>query len=137
MPFKDDLQEVYDKAIKPACIRAGFESLRVDELQGPFNINRKIIEYLFSSDAIIADLTGWNPNVFYEMGVVHTLDNKTLMIIQRKDQLPLRRQQLSLSLIRTNQVWPGQTDGRYSRSLKPNRRMATAPHESGAGIQAA
>lgn len=88
MPFKDDLQEVYDKAIKPACVKTGFESLRVDELQGPFNINRKIIEYLFSSDAIIADLTGWNPNVFYEMGVAHTLDNKTLMIIQKKDQLP-------------------------------------------------
>jgi len=88
MPFKETLKEVYWKSIKPACTKAGFESLRVDELKGPFNINRKIIEHIFLSDAIIADLTEWNPNVFYEMGVAHTIDNKTVMIIQKKDRLP-------------------------------------------------
>jgi nucleoside 2-deoxyribosyltransferase len=88
MPFNDKLREVYDKAIKPACVKAGFESRRVDELKGTFNINRKIIEHIFSSDAIVADLTGWNPNVFYEMGVAHAIDNKTIMIIQEKENLP-------------------------------------------------
>jgi nucleoside 2-deoxyribosyltransferase len=88
MPFKDDMKEVYRSAIKPACEKAGFTSLRVDELKGAFNINRKIIEHIFSSDAIVADLTGWNPNVFYEMGVAHAIDNKTITIIQKKDKLP-------------------------------------------------
>ncbi len=88
MPFKDELKEVYWKAIKPACTQAGFASLRVDELKGTFNINRKIIEHIFSSDAIVADLTDWNPNVFYEMGLAHAIDNKTIMIIQQKDKLP-------------------------------------------------
>ena len=88
MPFKDDMKEVYRSAIKPACEKAGFTSLRVDELKGAFNINRKIIEHIFSSDAIVADLTGWNPNVFYEMGVAHAIDNKTVTIIQKKDRLP-------------------------------------------------
>ncbi len=53
-----------------------------------FNINRKIIENIFESDAIIADLTSWNPNVFYEMGVAHAIDNKTIMIIQKDQKLP-------------------------------------------------
>lgn len=88
MPFSDNMKEVYDKAIKPACDKAGFDSLRVDELKGAFNINRKIIEYIFNSDAIIADLTKWNPNVFYEMGVAHAIGNKTIMIIQKKTKLP-------------------------------------------------
>lgn len=88
MPFKDDMKEVYWGAIKPACEKAGFVSLRVDELKGAFNINRKIIEHIFSSDAIIADLTDWNPNVFYELGVAHAIDNKTITIIQKKDKLP-------------------------------------------------
>ena len=88
MPFKDDMKDVYREAIKPACEKAGFVSLRVDELKGAFNINRKIIEHIFSSDAIIADLTDWNPNVFYEMGVAHAIDNKTITIIQKKDKLP-------------------------------------------------
>jgi len=88
MPFKDEMKEVYWDAIKPACKKAGFASLRVDELKGAFNINRKIIEHIFSSDAIVADLTDWNPNVFYEMGVAHAIDNKTITIIQKKDKLP-------------------------------------------------
>lgn len=88
MPFKEDLKEVYTTAIKPACHKAGFVSLRVDELKGAFNINRKIIEYTFISDAIIADLTGWSPNVFYELGVAHAIDNKTIMIVQKQDALP-------------------------------------------------
>ncbi len=88
MPFKDDMKEVYREAIKPACEKAGFVSLRVDELKGAFNINRKIIEHIFSSNAIIADLTDWNPNVFYEMGVAHAIDNKTITIIQKKNKLP-------------------------------------------------
>lgn len=88
MPFEENLKEVYWKAIKPACIEAGFEPLRVDELKGPFNINRKIIEHIFLSAAIVADLTEWNPNVFYEMGVAHAIDNKTIMIIQKKNALP-------------------------------------------------
>ncbi|MGH7496585.1 MAG: DUF1566 domain-containing protein [bacterium] len=88
MPFKDDLKVVYWKAIRPACEKADFASLRVDELKGAFNINRKIIEHIIRSEAIVADLTGWNPNVFYEMGVAHALDNKTIMIIQKQDKLP-------------------------------------------------
>ena len=88
MPFSEERREVYEKAIKPACQSAGFESLRVDELEGVFNINRKIIEHIFKSDAVIADLTDWKPNVFYEMGVTHAIDNKTVMIIQKKDPLP-------------------------------------------------
>lgn len=88
MPFSDDMAEVYWKAIQPACDKAGFSALRVDQLEGVYNINQKIIEHIFSSHVIIADLTDWRPNVFYEMGVAHAIDNKTIMIIQKKDKVP-------------------------------------------------
>jgi hypothetical protein len=88
MPFSEDFQAVYWEAIKPACTKAGFEALRVDELEGVYNINQKIIEHIFESDAIIADLTNWRPNVFYELGVAHAIDNKTIMTIQKKDPVP-------------------------------------------------
>ncbi len=88
MPFKDELKDVYWKAIKPACEKAAYNSLRVDELKGVYNINRKIIRHIFSSSAIVADLTEWNPNVFYELGVAHAIDNKTIMIIQKQDKVP-------------------------------------------------
>ena len=71
MPFSDDRKEVYTYGIKPACEQAGFKPVRMDELKGSFNINRKIIEHIYDSDVVVADLTDDNPNVFYEMGVAH------------------------------------------------------------------
>ncbi len=88
MPFKGELKEVYQKAIKPACVEAGFKPLRVDEVPGIYNINRKIVEYLYNSEVIIADLTDWNPNVFYELGVAHSIDNKTIPIIRNGQDIP-------------------------------------------------
>lgn len=89
MPFEKHMDEVYSKAIKPACDEAGFTSRRVNELKGfSYNINREIIEHIFNSAVIIADLTKWRPNVFYEMGVAHAIDIKTIMILQKKGRLP-------------------------------------------------
>jgi hypothetical protein len=86
MPFRQEMRPVYFKAISPACRDADWNSLRVDELRGgSFSIHRRIIEYIFNSDAIIADLTDHNPNVFYEMGVAHAIANKTIMIRQKSE----------------------------------------------------
>ncbi len=88
MPFSKERKEVYTYGIKPACEKAGFKPVRVDELKGVFNINRKIIEQLYKSEVIVADLTDRNPNVFYEMGVAHAIANKTVMIVQDTGDLP-------------------------------------------------
>ncbi|MCG3156770.1 MAG: hypothetical protein DKINENOH_03394 [bacterium] len=82
MPFRKELDRVYTEAIKSACDKAGFTAVRADDLIGPYNIHRDIIEYIFDSSAIIADLTDSNPNVFYELGVAHAIANKTIMILQ-------------------------------------------------------
>lgn len=65
MPFRDDRWEVFKYGIAPACEKTGFEAVRVDQLKGHFNINRKIIEHIFASDAVIAEITDKNPNVFF------------------------------------------------------------------------
>lgn len=88
MPFKDEMKDVYWKAIKPAAEDVGFDCLRVDERKGPLNIPKEIVQHIFTSDAIVADLTGKNPNVFYEMGIAHAIANKTVMIIQKTEDLP-------------------------------------------------
>lgn len=88
MPFKPILKKVYLKAIKPACENAGFAPERLDEEKGPSNITREIVEKIFDSTVMIADMSGWNPNVFYEMGVAHTIANKTILVIHENDDLP-------------------------------------------------
>ncbi len=88
MPFSEERMEVFTLGIAPACEKVGFKAVRVDQLRGHFNIHRKIIEHIFSSDAVIAEITDKNPNVFYEMGVAHSIGNKTIMIAQNANDLP-------------------------------------------------
>lgn len=38
---------------------------------------------------IIADLTGRNPNVFYEVGIAHALNKKVLLMAQSIEDVPL------------------------------------------------
>lgn len=86
MPFADDLREVYDHAIVPAAEATDFDCFRADDAFGPTAIISDIIESIFTADVIVADLTRSNPNVFYELGVAHTVGNKTIMICDAATQ---------------------------------------------------
>jgi hypothetical protein len=89
MPFAKEFEEVYEHGIAPAAEVAGFSCHRADHAVGPNAIISHIIKSIFAADVIVADVTGSNPNVFYELGVAHTIDNKTLVICERSDkQLP-------------------------------------------------
>lgn len=52
------------------------------------NIMRTIVEGIAQADLIVAELTGNNPNVFYELGVAHGLQQPVVMIAQDVDQIP-------------------------------------------------
>jgi hypothetical protein len=86
MPFAKEFEEAYEYGIKPAAEAAGFTCYRADKAAAPGAIVAKIIKGIFSSDVIVADLTASNPNVFYELGVAHTIDNKTIVICEKGRQ---------------------------------------------------
>jgi hypothetical protein len=88
MPFREELKEVYEYGIKPAVIESGSRCIRADESISIGNITRDIIEHILQADVIVADLTGHNPNVFYELGVAHSVGNKTIMITQDIESIP-------------------------------------------------
>ena len=54
----------------------------------PGDIITHIIENLVSSEIVIADLTGRNPNVFYELGVRHATSNNTILIAENLEDIP-------------------------------------------------
>jgi polyhydroxyalkanoate synthesis regulator phasin len=96
MPFGQTATEdhtrnlkTYQQLIKPVLHECGFKPIRADELRHPGNITRDIIELLYESDLVIADLSGKNANVFYELGVRHALFRYgTILIIRKGDKLP-------------------------------------------------
>lgn len=43
---------------------------------------------IFLADWIIADCTGRNPNVFYEIGIAHTVGKRVILITQDEKDVP-------------------------------------------------
>lgn len=68
-----DFDRVYDKLIGPALRDAGFYVFRADDEISAGNIRTDIFQELLLADLVVADLTLDNPNVWYELGVRHTL----------------------------------------------------------------
>src|SRR5215213_5676776 len=87
MPFDAELNEVYGSFIVPTLEEIGYSVLRADDLYGQRNILRDIVESISDSDLIVADLTGLNPNVFYELGVAHGLQRSVILMTQNIDEL--------------------------------------------------
>lgn len=74
--------------LKPICEECGFNAIRVDELNTGNSITNQIIDYLINSDLVIADLTGHNPNAFYELGYRTALGKPTIQIKSKGETLP-------------------------------------------------
>jgi len=72
--------------IKREIERQGFICVRSET--GPHNMIKYIIEKISSSDIVIAVLTDMNPNVWYELGIRHSLRNGTLMLIEKGQKIP-------------------------------------------------
>jgi len=88
MPFVEELSDVYKYLISEALATAGYETKRADNILSGNNILGDIIEGIATSDLVVADLTGANPNVYYELGIAHALDKKVILLAQDIDELP-------------------------------------------------
>ncbi len=79
---------IFEQMIKPAVTgsRLGFDCERAKPRTG--NFIKDIVNQLNTAHVVIADLTDMNPNVFYELGVRHTLKTRTILIAQGKKYVP-------------------------------------------------
>ena len=80
MPFTDEFFEVYEMLRREFEEGFDFSNAAVEGNQQ--NILKDIIQPLYETDIVIADLTGLNPNVLYELGVAHTFNKKVIVITQ-------------------------------------------------------
>ena len=94
MPFSDtdscragQWTMIFNGLIKPAVEEAGLGYTCVRSKARTGNIIKKIVQDLYSANVVIADLTDKKPNVFYELGVRHTLRHRTILIAQSRDDI--------------------------------------------------
>lgn len=68
------------EVIEPACARNGLVPVRADALARAGEITEQIFRRLRDDDVVVADLTGANANVMYELGLRHTRQKLTVQI---------------------------------------------------------
>lgn len=88
MPFKEDFDDIYISGIKETAIGVGAYAERVDEQNYKEGILERIFNQINKADVIVADMTGRNPNVFYEVGYAHALGKIVLLLTQNVDDIP-------------------------------------------------
>jgi hypothetical protein len=80
MPFEDAFFEIFEMLRRE--FEDEFDFSHAGEEDNQHNILKDIIQPIYEADIIVADLTGLNPNVLYELAVAHTFNKKTIVITQ-------------------------------------------------------
>ncbi|WP_271009039.1 nucleoside 2-deoxyribosyltransferase [Paucibacter sp. B51] len=88
MPFAPDFDDIFSFVIRAPLESEGFTVERADEPNSARNIMHDVVQGILAADLVVADLTGANPNVFYELGIAHALGRSTVLLSQDLDDVP-------------------------------------------------
>ncbi len=85
MPFEEPFDTLYREVILPNAESLGFEVIRIDEIRGPGLILEDIQQQIAQAQAVVAEITTHNPNVFYELGYAHALKKPAVLLVRREE----------------------------------------------------
>jgi formylglycine-generating enzyme required for sulfatase activity len=86
IPMRNEFEELYQEVIKPTVANLGLDCVYADEIFGTRPIIEDVWEYCERARVVIAELTGCNPNVFYEVGYSHAFDREKVILITQNVQ---------------------------------------------------
>lgn len=108
MPFGGFFDDYYSLVYKPAIEAADLVPKRADDLYRPSTIINDIWTYTKKAKIILADLSGKNPNVFYELGLAHALTKPAILVTESIDDVPFDLRALRVIEYRKNSPFWGQ-----------------------------
>ncbi len=88
MPFDKAFDDIYKIGIKETANSLGILAERVDEQIFREGILERIYRQIELADLIVADMTGQNPNVFYEVGYAHAKSKLCILLTKNADDIP-------------------------------------------------
>lgn len=88
MPFDKSFNDIYKFGIKGAADDVGAYAERVDEQIFNEGMLDRIFNQISKADVIVADMTGRNPNVFYEVGYAHALGKLVILLTKDANDIP-------------------------------------------------
>jgi|SRR5580658_8649487 hypothetical protein len=87
MPFDSAFDAIY-RTIQGAAVAVGMALQRADNIWEDSAIIQDVVSLIDRSKVIICDCTGKNSNVFYEIGIAHTLGREVILITQSANDIP-------------------------------------------------
>jgi hypothetical protein len=91
-PDRRRADEVYRYVVTPALEKVALAAYRSDLDPTPGPVNPQMLRRLLEARIVIADLTGRNPNVFYELGIVHSFARPVVALVDSARSLPFDAQ---------------------------------------------
>lgn len=89
MPFAPPIGGYYETVYQPAIERAKLKPVRADaDIYGTGRIIDQIWRGIHAARVLVAELTGRNPNVLYELGLAHALYKPVVLVSSNKDDVP-------------------------------------------------
>lgn len=86
--IRSNADKLFKYIISPVCESCGFEPVRVDQINDSDSITQTIIDKLLSSELVIADISGHNPNFFFEMGYRKCTDKPIIHLKKKGETIP-------------------------------------------------
>ena len=85
---RKNANQLFKHIILPVCNSCGFIAERVDQMNDADSITQETLDSLENADLVIADITGHNPNVFYEMGFRKRTNKPIVHLRKHGEHLP-------------------------------------------------
>lgn len=98
MPYGLWFDEYYKEVFHPAIKEAGLEPVRADELFSTGTVIEQIWEQIQKAKLLLADLTGKNANVFYELGLSHAARKPVVFTSGALDDVPFDLRHLRVAI---------------------------------------
>lgn len=98
-PERKRADQILRHVIEPAISDFEYNVIRADKIGKPGTITTQVINHIINDPLVIADLTGHNPNVFYELAVRHAIKKPVIQIIRKGEKIPF-----DVSVQRTIQI---------------------------------
>jgi len=119
MPFQEPHFEYFTGIIEPASREAGLAAIKADDIYGATPIIQDIWNQIWKARVVIADVTGRNPNVNYELGICHALGVPTVLITQDLDDVPFDYRHIRCIVYDTKRVnWEEKLRVAITKTLK-------------------
>lgn len=87
-PERKRSDQILEHIIDPVAVSCGYTTLRADKISEPGIITTQVIQHIIDDPLVVADLTGRNPNVFYELALRHALKKPTVQLISDAESIP-------------------------------------------------